>query len=747
DYDNDGDLDVMITGGDYINIKIYKNENGIFSEIDFGLIGGETSFWGDYDNDGDLDILLSGSDYSSYYTKIYRNEIGTPNTVPEPPENLSATIIGNDVTFTWNKATDAETPQNGLSYNLYIGTDSLYVKSPMSNDSTGYRKVVKIGNANQVNSWTIKDLPDGTYYWSVQAIDHTFAGSEFSEKQTLIKVSPFVDINAVLTGIGASSISWGDYDNDGDLDVLLTGINSIGYTSTLLRNDAGVFTEINSGLENAGDGSAAWGDYDNDGDLDILLAGYNGSDNFTKIYRNDNGIFTDINAGLLGVCNGSTEWGDYDNDGDLDILLTGDYGAKGLISSIYRNDAGIFTDINAGLQGFSQCSGSWGDYDNDGDLDILLSGVSDGPESFASLIYRNDAGIFTNINAGLIGVFYSSAAWGDFDNDGDLDILLAGTTYFEAISKIYRNDSGEFTDIDAGLYGIADGSAKWGDYDNDGDLDILLSGCYNSFELVSKIYRNDSGIFTDVSAVFAEFFQCSAEWGDYDNDGDLDFLIAGAEEESGNISQIYRNTCSTPNTAPSSPSNLITAVNDSTVTFSWDKATDVETPQNGLSYNLYIRSDSLYVKSPMSNDSTGYRKIVKTGNANQINSWTINNLPGGKYYWSVQAIDNAFAGSAFAAEKSFIIGTLAIPSNVAISKLTGNVTVSWSAVVYADSYKIYACEDPYGTFEDVSEFGTFDGTTWTQTLGGNKLFYYVVAVAEDKGVTKKEIKIGNVISE
>ncbi len=84
---------------------------------------------------------------------------------------------------------------------------------------------------------------------------------------------------------------------------------------------------------------------------------------------------------------------------------------------------------------------------------------------------------FSDIDAGLTGVDYSSADWGDYDNDGDLDILLTGTAAgLHRVSRVYRNNGGTFTDIGALLPGVHWGSAAWGDYDNDGDLDILLTG-------------------------------------------------------------------------------------------------------------------------------------------------------------------------------------------------------------------------------------------------------------------------------
>src|ERR1043165_5461385 len=82
---------------------------------------------------------------------------------------------------------------------------------------------------------------------------------------------------------------------------------------------------------------------------------------------------------------------------------------------------------------------------------------------------RIQAQPFTDIAAGLTGVANSSSvAWGDYDNDGELDILLTGKTSSALVSKVYRNDGGSFTDIAAGLTGVRYSSVAWGDYDNDG---------------------------------------------------------------------------------------------------------------------------------------------------------------------------------------------------------------------------------------------------------------------------------------
>jgi predicted nucleotidyltransferase len=465
------------------------------------------------------------------------------------------------------------------------------------------------------------------------------------------------------------------------------------------------FNDINAGLIGVRTGSVAWGDYDNDGDLDILITGnigyYDGSWQYiSRIYRNDDGIFSDINANLIPVNFSSVQWGDYDNDGDLDILLAGS-----VIPRIYRNDVGVFTDINAGLTYLQNSSVAWGDYDNDGDLDILLTSWD------RSKIYRNDTGVFSEINTELPGLLAGSVAWGDFDNDSDLDILLSGSTGSYGISKIYRNDAGIFTDINAGLDSVLIGSVAWGDYDNDGDLDILLTGSY-----ISKIYRNDldpsqsSGhAFTDINAGLPGVTESSVAWGDYDNDGDLDILLTGpARRPLGYISRIYRNNCPVPNRVPIAPDGLTAVVSADSLSFSWNKASDNETAQDGLSYNLVMGNleYDILMNPPMADINDGYRYIPAFGNACQVTSlvYKISDLYSYPQvippdYWGVQTIDHSFAGSAFTTESiSFSPVTYLQTINNNIMQPTD--LLSWE-IQFSDSITSYQVQiDNDSTFLD-----------------------------------------------
>ena len=152
------------------------------------------------------------------------------------------------------------------------------------------------------------------------------------------------------------------------------------------------------------------------------------------------GSFTNVNAGLVGVEWGKLAWGDYDNDGDLDILLTGQ-SADGPTSRVYRNDGGSFTQA-ATLTPVYLSSAAWGDYDNDGYLDILLSGDGVPSPNPTTVLYRNNRdGTFTAVSAGLAGLSVSWAAWGDYDRDRDLDLLIMGYTGQAAVTHLYRNES------------------------------------------------------------------------------------------------------------------------------------------------------------------------------------------------------------------------------------------------------------------------------------------------------------------
>jgi hypothetical protein len=506
----------------------------------------------------------------------------------------------------------------------------------------------------------------------------------------------FTDIGAGLPGVmnygdSTSSAACGDYNNDGYLDILLTGYNrrnpfisdSVAISRVYRNNGNGTFTDINAGLPGVENGSVAWGDYDNDGALDILITGFAGVSirEIARIYRNNgNGTFTDINAGLPGVEEGSVAWGDYDNDGALDILITGRSGST-TISRVYRNNGnGTFIDVNAELPGVERGSGTWGDYDNDGYMDLLLVGCLNtwGFPVFSGVYHNDGNGHFTwNTNAVLPGVDDATAAWGDFDNDGSLDILLEGWLGGGGgMGGVYRNNgNGTFTDTGAQM-STSDCPAVLGDFDNDGYLDVLQTGLGASW-----IHRNNrNGTFTTIFVGLPAASQSSAACGDFDKDGDLDVLLTsyvGSDPfDPQDFSRVYRNNIAVSNTPPTPPSGLTASITgERGVTLRWNPASDMQTPVAGLTYRVGVGT------------VPGGSNIVsaQSGNAQHGLFAVLTNLSVGIYYWSVQAVDTAFACSAFAAEGTFCVGLPTIilqPSgrtNVVGTTATFTVTANGTA--------------------------------------------------------------------
>ena len=390
----------------------------------------------------------------------------------------------------------------------------------------------------------------------------------------------------------SSGAAFFDYDSDGWLDIyLINGAALPGFEAAappvnlLYRsNGDGTFTDVTAkaGVGDTGYGfGSAIADYDNDGDLDLYVTNF-GPD---VLYRNNgDGTFSDrtVEAGvgceLWGTSGG---FGDVDGDGDLDLYVSnyvnfnfenhkkctdsnGEEGYchpsvyDGLPDVLYRNNGdGTFTDVTPGA-GVGSTVGRglgvvFGDYDNDGDADVYVANDTE-PNN----LWRNKGdGTFEDM-ALLSGVAFSETGvaeggmgvdFGDFDNDGALDILVAN--YDMETNTLYRNNGQEFfsdvTDI-AGLGAptlpyVGFGAGLF-DYDNDRDLDIFIanghimeeagSGDDVGHEQPNFLFRNDGqGRFENVSEASGAHFSTrrssrGAAFGDYDNDGDVDVLVSNS---------------------------------------------------------------------------------------------------------------------------------------------------------------------------------------------------------------------------
>ncbi len=440
------------------------------------------------------------------------------------------------------------------------------------------------------------------------------------------------------------------------MDLLIAG-ETIGgsFITSIYQNDNGNFTNINAGLTGITRGSVCWGDYDNDGDLDILITGGN-TESRSFIYRNDNGIFISLQLDMEYFGEFShASWADYDNDGDLDAFITGNWNSR-----LYTNeDNNTFTDSQVEFIMLSSGKSNWGDIDGDGDLDLFLTGDTGG--GMKLYLYINEDGTFTEYELTEIGLSAGSVELGDYDADGDLDIVIMGFNDFvEPATNIYRNDGNlSFSNIYAGITPVAMGRAAWGDIDNDGDLDLAITGkLAGCGVIVSEIFENQgSDIFNSINSGITNVENSYLTWGDYDNDTDLDLFLCGDLYNGGAISKIYRNDLTVTNNPPTPPQNLTVSFDNDYAILSWDLGSDLQTPSEGLMYNIRIGTEPLNcnLMTPMSFMDDGIRQIPANGNTSLSKSWKVSGLEEGQtYYWSVQTIDNAFAGSEFSEEHSFI---------------------------------------------------------------------------------------------
>jgi hypothetical protein len=347
-------------------------------------------------------------------------------------------------------------------------------------------------------------------------------------------------------GLYSTGAAWGDYDGDGDLDLYVTNWGtavSVPANALYENQGDGTFADVAAvrGVDNKGNSSAAaWGDYDNDGDLDLYVADFFEQD---YLYENRDGNFAEVGrsrGSVNRVRQGavtSVAWGDYDRDGWLDFYLGKFY----YDNELYRNRGdGTFApvaDLGVGDRRDTQAAG-WVDYDNDGDLDLYV--VNREQEN---ALYRNDldlGGAFAEV-AGRLRVdnkeIGQGAAWGDYDNDGDLDLYLANV----GANALYRSDRSQSGEIRFAEVSQAAGvrqrgaswlaaMAAWTDYDGDGDLDLYLASGGDRQAQADILFANQGdGTFQSAAAQAgrpaAPASHMAVAWADYDRDGAPDLYL------------------------------------------------------------------------------------------------------------------------------------------------------------------------------------------------------------------------------
>lgn len=283
-----------------------------------------------------------------------------------------------------------------------------------------------------------------------------------------------------------TGVSWGDVDNDGDIDCFQATTPSQLY----LNDGVGTFSKVVVSDSVISGWGCAFGDANNDGWLDLVIA------HAVRFIPNPSPSFFFINDGT-GKLKPSPKsydfttstapytvpyWSDFDLDGDLDLFIASgpggspgpDFHYKNLKIETGKDSLVRITNLPFAVQQQDGQCYNFIDYDNDGDLDLCLTNYAGAPTRF----YRNDNETYTSLNTPftVAGLLRLSNSWGDFDNDGDLDVIIANDG--SSNPNYFRNNgNGTFSSVDVGL-GMSFGTScvTSGDFDNDGDLDIHIQG-------------------------------------------------------------------------------------------------------------------------------------------------------------------------------------------------------------------------------------------------------------------------------
>ena len=323
--------------------------------------------------------------------------------------------------------------------------------------------------------------------------------------------------------VNASGPTFIDYDNDGDIDIyVVTEYHGEGQGNRLFENQGDrMFVDVAElrGVDNdnALGRGASWGDYDNDGDMDLAISNLPPTDRSTHIpttlYKNllketgepnfqnvtreaqlfRKGNENDLEIGGIGNTGAGIAWADYDNDGDLDLYWKcADFDVE---NALFRNNGdGTFTDVTEEtgtgvlefvLEANSQGAPSWTDANHDGYVDLLVTNEGDKK----ILFLNNQEGSFKNITSSFrppSGVVFlnpgnaNGACIGDIDNDGDMDVFLPTSDQANRLYISLLKDTGQLSYKDITLTsGVSNKSGArgcaMGDFDNDGLIDIYVN--------------------------------------------------------------------------------------------------------------------------------------------------------------------------------------------------------------------------------------------------------------------------------
>lgn len=537
----------------------------------------------DIDNDQDIDLLITGGiskDYLTYANKaiVYSNNGLIKNTKPTIPTEPKATPNGQTVTLSWNQSEDKETPSKSLTYNIYVGsvkgTDN--VRPSLSNIKNGSRATISNGNTGYVRNIKIENLPPGTYYWGVQAIDGGRVGSAFSTEQSFliqrelpviqnfspesaeagtkitVKGKNFLGTKSVIINGRPSTYTVGNSETiyaivpEGDLLGKIIITNAEGATTSEKS-----FCLIPSRVQILGTSDLSCPDETSyqvtpvrsDIKYEWRLIG-NGTitDNQNdkiKVKWNSGGTFT-VYVVPIGCIRGNESSLNVTTKAPLKVDIIGNANAKTETTEVYR-----VPNISGENYEWKVLSGGdiiYNSYENNTSSKVSIKWKTAGIHTIKlvrsnaqckTLSVENTIQVNVVLNAFSFGFSFELDAtpnMADLDGDGDFDLLLNN-------GKVYENKGDQMVQISPINFPNVTEAVHFFDFDQDNDPDVLIS--YRDYGLAQSphvaVYEN-LGNFNFIKAFQLEDQYTNLyniKYGlssiDYENDGDQDILVLSNE--------------------------------------------------------------------------------------------------------------------------------------------------------------------------------------------------------------------------
>lgn len=651
---------------------------------------------------------------NNYVFKAWLQTKGEDNFVRTAPAAVNADNIkvinnGYGVKVKWTPTKD--NVDNYIFANIKVDTLSNY-KSARINTGYNYRAsnptipiiLDRVYARNFPDSLEFNDVNLSSkkpYYVSLQMVNKEGNASAFTQVIYSPK-DPLQSIDNAIPGLYNARFSWGDYNNDGLMDLAVIGQNDdIGNITKIYENKNGSFQDLNLANRAFRYGDVKWVDLNNDGWLDLSIIGQSGSAVVYQQLINNKGVFeVSTPASVAGLKYATMTFGDYNNNGTLDMFTTGQDVNGNPHSYLYQNDGKGNFKIDPEFNAFNAVPDMYNadarflDYDLDGDLDLIYSGNSSGgnPQGGIRVNTLLDPKITTNnygqtsnngYNYGMnLQMKDTKLDIADMDGDGDTDIVAMGTarrytgnTFIDYPQLLLlRNQTIESKDAKFGSFfsygniynatsiildSVEKGDIKLVDFNNDGLVDITLAGLDVKANPVTKFYLNEGGFgnFTlSKNASIPQYKEAAISWADANGDGSMDMVISGNKLVGSSTSIYLNNQGENVNKEPTAPNNLrFIDQGQGRILLLWDAATDDKTAPANLYYNLKLGtkpglSDLRVVQVNPANDK------LLTPNTSLIgsNQYYIE-LPPGVFYWSVQSVDGNYSSSKFALSQKIVL--------------------------------------------------------------------------------------------